>query len=427
MTHSKSISLAAALVLSCSGALPAAEPPPENKPTAPPGSPYGVHSHVTRGDEHPFVAQEVKLMQRAGIDWLRTGFVWSALERKNDQWDFSRTDDVVARCEKAKIKIMGLLHGTPRWAEPTIDHLDEWLEFVRTTVNRYKGRVPAWQVWNEPNLDQFWKNPNPEHYATLLKATYRVIKEVDPQAIVVWGAPSKLDWRFLKPALAAAEGKFDVMAIHPYGYEDPRSPESYIAAALVELKRLLAKYGAGDKPIWFTEWGWPTHTGRRGMTDRQQGQYLPRAYLLAIHHGMERGFWYEFQERAQADEVNEDAFGILEYDLKPKPAYQAYATMITARPPGSVVLPTESPQGLIYHLRWRRPDGKIGHAIWNVWGPWNKPRLVDVKLVGKLAAAYDYLDKPVKLEVTDAGAATLPLGWGSPLYLIGPERVELQP
>ncbi len=393
---------------------------------APPPSPYGVHAHVTRADESPFLQRELPLMRQAGIRWLRTGFVWAGIERRQGHRDYARCDTAVDEAEKAGVHILGLLHGTPGWAEPTIEHLDEWLAFVRETVGRFRGRVPAWQVWNEPNLKGFWKDPNPVHYATLLKATYPEIKRIDPDATVVWGATSRLDWTFLEPALAEADGKFDVMAIQPYGYGDPRAPEAYISDALDEMRKLMARHGVEDKPIWFTEWGWPSHTGRRGMSDRQQGQYIARAYLLALNAGLERGFWYEFQERRESDEQNEDAFGILEHDLKPKPAYTAYATLIRARPPGSTALDRPWKTGLVYHPAWTRPDGTTVHAVWNLWGRWNSPRMTAVRLEGTLTDAYDYLGRPVKLSVDAGGRTTLPLDWGSPIYLVGPARMAFE-
>lgn len=391
-----------------------------------PASPYGVHSHVTRGDEAPFLQDELRLMQEGNIRWLRTGFVWAAIERRHDVWDFRRHDAAVAEAERREVRILGLLHGTPEWARPTTAHLDDWLEFVRVTVSRYRGRVPAWQVWNEPNLDQFWKNPNPRDYARLLKATTPVIRQADPDALVVWGATSVLDWGFLEPALSSAGDCFDVMAIHPYGYGDPRAPEAYIPDALAELRVLLAQHHLGDKPIWFTEWGWPSHTGRRGMSDDQQGQYIARAYLLALHAGLERGFWYEFQERRETDEENEDAFGMLEHDLKPKPAHRAYTTLIRVRPPGSSPLPGPSHTRLVYHVGWRRPDGRAVQALWNLWGRWKQPRQVRARLVGELAGAVDYLGKRVELNVASDGRVVLPLDGGCPLYLIGPERVIVE-
>ena len=389
-------------------------------------SPYGIHSHVTRGDEAPFLKDEMRLMQEAGIQWLRTGFVWAAIEGRKGEWDFSKHDAAVTVAESRGVRILGLLHGTPDWAQPTIEHLDDWLGFVRATVTRYKGRVPAWQVWNEPNLEQFWKDPNPRDYARLLKATYPVIKQTDPQALVVWGGTSVLDWGFLEPALREAGDCFDVMAIHPYGYEDPRAPEAYIPDALEELRVLLGKHGLGGKPLWFTEWGWPSHTGRRGMTDYQQGQYIVRAYLMALTAGLERGFWYEFQERRETDEENEDAFGILEYDLKPKPAYRAYATLIRVRPPGSKTLPGAWNTRLVYHVGWRRPDGKAVQALWNLWGRWKQPRQVEATLEGDLIEACDYLGKPMTLSVGPDGRTVLPLDWGCPLYLVGPQRVTVE-
>ena len=389
-------------------------------------SPYGVHSHVARGDEYPFLAGEMDLMQQAGIGWLRTGFVWSQIEGSSGERDYRLADDVVAQAAEHGIRIMGLLHGAPERALPIVEHLDGWLEFVRTTVERYKGRVPAWQIWNEPNLDQFWKDPNPEHYAALLKATYPAIKSIDPDATVVWGATSMLDWNFLEPALTSAGDVFDVMAIHPYGYEDPRAPAAYIPDALDELRGLLRRHGLGDKPIWFTEWGWPTHTGQRGISDRQQGQYIARAHIVALHAGLARSFWYEFQERAVADEINEDAFGILEFDLKPKPAYKAYATLIAVRPPGSVPVAGTWKTGLVYHPAWTRPDGVVVHAVWDIWGRWKSPRKVPVRIDGTIQEAKDYLGVPMELEMDAEGRTLLPLDWGSPLYIVGPTRIAFE-
>lgn len=386
-------------------------------------SPYGVHAHLTRQDEHSFTQDELKLYQQAHIGWLRTGFVWASLERKDGQWDFERCDDVVEQCNRAGVQIMGLLHGAPQWAEPVVDNLDHWRDFVRTTVTRYKGRVPAWQIWNEPNLKQFWKNPNPEHYAALLKVSYDEIKKIDPDALVVWGATSQLDWPFLKTALPLSNGKFDVMAVHPYGYGDPRAPEAYIADCIADLNKLLRITGVGERPIWFTEWGWPSHRGQRGMSDRQQGQYIARAYITALQAGLQRGFWYEFQERAEADEVNEDAFGMVEYNLKPKPAYHSYRTLVKARPPGSTIIGQPAKDGLIYYPAWKRPDGTTVHAVWVVWNRWAKPRMTPVRFKGELKESFDYLGKPMKLETDDSGRTILPLDWGSPLYLVGPEKI----
>lgn len=386
-------------------------------------SPYGIHAHLTRGDEYSYTRDELKLYNQANIGWLRTGFVWSQINRKKGEWDFAKHDSVVDQCEKSGVKIMGLLHGAPQWAEPVIENLDTWREFVRTTVTRYKGRVPAWQMWNEPNLESFWKSPNPEHYAALLKVSYEEIRKADPKAIVVWGATSQLDWEFLKVALPLSDGKFDVMSVHPYGYGSPRAPEAYIADSLYDLRKLLKITGIGERPIWFTEWGWPTHTGRRGMRDREQGQYIARAYICALQAGLERGFWYEFQERAEGDEVNEDAFGIVEYNLKPKPAYYAYRTLIKASPAGSIAIEKTAKEGLIYYPAWKRPDGVTVHAVWIIWNRWANPRQTPVTFKRELQEAYDYLDKPMKLKKDASGKTILPLDWGNPIYLIGPETI----
>src|SRR5580658_6509043 len=67
-------------------------------------------------------------------------------------------------------------------AEPA--NLDDWRTYVRTVVSRYKGRIEAYEIWNEPNLRDFWTGTL-DQMLTLTKEASQIIHSVDPKALVV--------------------------------------------------------------------------------------------------------------------------------------------------------------------------------------------------------------------------------------------------
>ncbi|OGV64204.1 MAG: hypothetical protein A3K19_31500 [Lentisphaerae bacterium RIFOXYB12_FULL_65_16] len=248
-----------------SGTAPVGAPvavPVRVETTIPPavGSPYGVCAHISRGGEHPIAQRELALMKEAGIEWVRTDFDWAGVERKEGEWDFASLDETVAWAEAAGVQILPILDYDVKWASPAYKHLDKWITYVRQVVTRYKDRIRVWEVWNEQNLDGAWRDkPDAANYATLLKATYRTIKEIDPELTVLHGGLAGIPMDYIE-GIYKAGGKdaFDAMNVHPYRY--PGSPESQkLCEDLQKLRELMARYSDAAKPIWITEIGWPTH------------------------------------------------------------------------------------------------------------------------------------------------------------------------
>jgi hypothetical protein len=392
-------------------------------PAAEPLSPYGVCAHLPRGDEYPTAREELKLMRAARIGWARADFDWSYVEPRRGEWRFDRIDDVVDWAEQEGVNILPILDYDVPWARPAYKHLDLWLEYVRRVVERYKDRIRHWEVWNEPNLEQFWKDkPDAANYVALLKPTYELIKKIDPELTVLFGGTAEIPWAFIEGVYAAGgKDSFDVMNVHPYRY--PRAPEEGrpLFDDLVRLRELMAKYGDGEKPIWITEIGWPTHQGQRGVSPERQAEMLARAYLLSFQAGVEVVFWYEFQAPEHKPDYNEDHFGIVHRDLRPKPAYRAMAALTRARPAGSKQLPGEWRTGEVYHPAWRRPDGATAWAVWRPAGEAD----VTFAVEGTVGAAFDHLGG--KLDVRPVGGRfALRVGTG-PVYLIGPARLRPEP
>ncbi len=224
------------------------------------GSPYGVCAHISRGGEHQIAVKEMAAMNAAGINWVRTDFDWAGVEKKEGEWDFASLDETVEWARQANINILPILDYDVAWARPVQQHLDKWSTYVRTVVTRYKDRLRYWEVWNEQNIGGFKKNSNgAKDYVLLLEATYKTVKAIDPNLTVVYGGTAGIPWDFLEESYkAGAKNFFDVMNIHPYRY--PSRPETgKLYEDICKLRELMDTYGDSGKPIWITEFGWPTH------------------------------------------------------------------------------------------------------------------------------------------------------------------------
>lgn len=400
------------------------EAAPETVPAASAASlsPYGVCAHLPRGDEYPTAREELELMRKAGIGWARADFSWSGVEPRRGQWRFDHLDHVVEWADRAGIRILPILDYDVDWARPAHAHLDLWREYVRRVVERYQDRIRYWEVWNEPNLEMFWKDkPDAAKYVELLKATHETIQRIDPELKVLLGGTAGIPWDYLEGIYAAGgESFFDVMNVHPYRYPDTPEHRSLLDD-IDRLRKLMAAHGDTDKPIWFTEIGWPTHQGQRGISPEAQARMLARSYLISLQAGIEVVFWYEFQAPEHKADYNEDHFGMVHRDLTPKPAYEAMTALVRARPVGSRTLAGQWRHGPIWHPGWRRPDGRTAWALWRADGEAEASLSID----GKLDEVLDHLGRPVEPR-RDEDRLLLRIGEG-PVYLIGPERLKFAP
>lgn len=234
-----------------------------NAEAAPPqASPYGVCAHLTRGGEFQTQTEELRLMKEAGIAWARSDFDWSGLQRAQDgAWNFTSLDTVISNAEAAGVQMLPILGYSTSFATPAHKHLDLWGHYVRAIAEHYRTRLPVWEIWNEENINGFWKDANPDDYLPLLKKSYETIKSVDPKLTVAVGGFAGVPTNFIDRLYQAGGAPyFDVMNVHPYG--QPSEPESYLEERLTGLKEIMAKYGDSAKPVWITEIGWPTQKQR---------------------------------------------------------------------------------------------------------------------------------------------------------------------
>jgi hypothetical protein len=222
-------------------------------------NPYGVCAHVSR-DEFGARVETYDMMALAGLGYVRSDFDWyRCLRTKGGAWDFAMFDKTVDDAAARGVTVLPILYGTPKWAQPAYEHLDDFRDYIRATVSHYGMKMPVVEIWNEQNLHGFWKDPNPTNYLAVLKAAYETVKSVEPRVRVSFGGTAGVPFDFIEEVYKLGGAKyFDILSIHPYSH--PAPPEGRMDSQIDKLRGIMAKYGDAEKPIWITELGWPTHT-----------------------------------------------------------------------------------------------------------------------------------------------------------------------
>jgi polysaccharide biosynthesis protein PslG len=280
-----------------------------------------------------------------GLKSIRLDLCWCDFEQTGPGTynpNYVRLSDSIVDAARARgLDVLVTLWGTPAWANggaglnvPPTDP-SSYANAAEGIARHFRGRVVAWEVWNEPNLSVFWRGTAAD-YAQLLRPAYRALKAGDPSARVLFGGLSYNDDAWLKRAYeAGAGGAFDVMATHPYqGRPDapPEAPDDgkrWWLTHVPSVRRVMKANGDARKPIWFTEFGWSTFTSapgasRRGVTPAQQADYLLRTIELvrSRYPYVQRLYWYNDRDTASGN-AWEDNLGLLKRDLGEKPVYTA--------------------------------------------------------------------------------------------------------
>ena len=136
-------------------------------------------------------------MQDLGFQWVKQNIAWRDIEsQQKGRYEWELADNVVRRVGKRGLKLIVRIDRQPFWSQAAgtapLDNappanLADFGDFCYQLASHYKGKIAAYQVWNEPNLAREWGNqlPNPEQYVELLKVCYTGIKAADPDALVI--------------------------------------------------------------------------------------------------------------------------------------------------------------------------------------------------------------------------------------------------
>ena len=361
-------------------AVPRGAPLPEGMRSGPPptatlapvsmSSPdYGIQAFLWW---RPEVAErDLALVEQMGFRWVKQIFGWRDIELEKGGFDWARTDRIVEQAEAAGLKLLVRVDHQPEWARagcslmgPPAD-LADLTDFLGAVAERYRGRIEAYQIWNEPNLAREWcdQPPNPSAYAEMLQAAYGALKSADPRALVISaglsptgsGPPQALpDDRFLEQLYLAmngdSDGYFDVLGLHAAGFAAPPEVSPEEAAAdkaryggerfftfrrVEDLRAIMEANGDADKRVAILEMGWTSDTVNpayawHAVSEQTKADYLVRAFAYAEAHwqpwiGVMSPIYICNQDWTAADE--QYWWCITDPDGSPRPAFTALEAM----------------------------------------------------------------------------------------------------
>ena len=363
--------------------------------------PRGLHGYGMQGEFRlPDDQQLAGLITGAGFGWAKQQVPWEEVEvfgpgcreRPPNEWFWDDLDRFVNTMRANGLSILLSVvkapeclkpAGSPAGHGPPIDPAT-FGRFMYELAGRYKGRVQAYELWNEANLQREWPSLRPAdpnnsahlEFLELVKHGYSGAKRGDPNAYIGLGAMTPAgntstaidDRDYLKRLWAANGGEvanyFEFLGVHPNG--GPNAPDDTIRNPAASRAKCNSGWSTHDsfffsryeqlyadmiaagpafrhKTLWLTEFGWASNPNptagyeyARCNSEQDQANYLVRAFAKVraeapyVTHMV---VWNLNFQQVVGPSDEKSAFGIVRSDLSPRPAYTALRNMPKFAPP----------------------------------------------------------------------------------------------
>lgn len=302
----------------------------------------GVNIHFT--EPRP---GEVKQIAAAGFRWVRMDFKWDATERERGRYDFAAYDRLLSSLGEFGIHALFILdYGNPLYddgAPPrtAIARL-AFSNWATAAAKHFSGRGVIWEIYNEPNIAQFWPpKSNVAEYVELALTVGRAFRAAAPHEQLIGPATSGIDLPFLESCFKAGLLEYwSAVSVHPYRQTDPET----VANDYCRLRKLIQEYSprqksgeaagtAKDIPIISGEWGYSA--AWRDFDEVKQSALIAREMLTNVANGIPISIWYDWRDDGTDLTEAEHNFGVVSHALlpegtepfRPKPGYAALKTV----------------------------------------------------------------------------------------------------
>jgi hypothetical protein len=179
------------------------------------------------------------------------------------------------------------------------DDLADWDAYVRATVTRYRGRIGAYELWDYANSPIHYSG-TAETMAAMVERATRIIKEVDPPAVVLspsfgdlWDVDARERLRVYADAGVLEPCDAVAVKFHPQAPADP--PERVLELATLVDRTL---HGVGvRRPLWATTGPSYALSYAPRLDQATAGAHAVRRFLVGIFAQCERMYFYNWGGR----------------------------------------------------------------------------------------------------------------------------------
>ncbi|WP_229904726.1 helix-turn-helix domain-containing protein [Lentzea cavernae] len=239
------------------------------------------------------------------------GTRWSEIQRRRGEFDWTTLDRLVKGAEAAGIPPLFVFGGTPKWANPSgpatpyadsvsapPTDLADWDVFVQSLVNRYRGRIEAYELWVLANDRRFYSG-SAETLAEMTRRAREIIRTTDPKATVLCPGMGEL-WSpngisFLKSFIeAGGYDHCDVASIKLF-QRRPSDPPETMLDIVTSIDRIMHEAGIHPR-LWSTGTTYSIAMQDR-LDDATAKNHAVRFFLTGIYArkaNLERMYFYNW-------------------------------------------------------------------------------------------------------------------------------------
>lgn len=337
---------------------------------------FGACNHFAWNQPSRDPAIIFPLMKKAGIGWTRDEILWKDYETQRGVYELKPHHErfLTLSADNGIKTLLILCFGNEIYTKTnntvpiTDEELDAFGKFCYNLVKDTKGRVFAFEYWNE--FDHHTVGVDYKYYAPLAKTTYENLKKANPDARAVGITAAGTGLSLIKTAfdMGANEHMEDV-SYHVYPAGSPEKAK--VGDDSRSIRELINKYPGGiNMKIWLTEMGWSSATYGKNVA----AKYLCKEFVIQMEAELvERMFWYDMIDDQEDVTYTEATFGMLERfhpknknRFLAKPAYVATAAMngILGTPVFHSKMMLDNDTTYAYRYT-REQDGMDTAVLWN--------------------------------------------------------------